>query len=86
MEALEGLLADAEDVLRKLGLPYRVVVLATGDKSFSSVNTMIWKCGSPAKTLTGKSLVVPTAPIFRPAGAALRSRKRVVVNPNWSTP
>ncbi len=39
MEALEVLVADAEDVLKKLGLPYRVVVLATGDKSFSSVKT-----------------------------------------------
>jgi len=39
MEALEQLTADAEDLLRKLGLPYRVVVLATGDKSFSSVKT-----------------------------------------------
>jgi len=39
MEALEALTADAEDILKKLGLPYRVVVLATGDKSFSSVKT-----------------------------------------------
>jgi seryl-tRNA synthetase len=39
METLEQLTADAEDVLKSLGLPYRVVVLATGDKSFSSVKT-----------------------------------------------
>lgn len=39
MEALEQLTADAEDVLKRLGLPYRVVVLATADKSFSSVKT-----------------------------------------------
>ena len=39
MEALESLTADAEEVLKKLGLPYRVVVLATGDKSFSSTKT-----------------------------------------------
>lgn len=39
MEALEQLTADAEEVLKKLGLPYRVVVLATGDKSFSSTKT-----------------------------------------------
>jgi len=39
MEALEQLTADAEDILKKLGLPYRVVVLATGDKSFSSTKT-----------------------------------------------
>jgi len=39
MEALEQLTSDAEDLLKKLGLPYRVVVLATGDKSFTSVKT-----------------------------------------------
>jgi seryl-tRNA synthetase len=39
MEALEQLTADAEEVLKRLGLPYRVVVLATGDKSFSSTKT-----------------------------------------------
>jgi len=39
MEALEQLTADAEEVLKRLGLAYRVVVLATGDKSFSSVKT-----------------------------------------------
>jgi seryl-tRNA synthetase len=38
-EALEALVGDAEEVLKQLGLPYRVVVLATGDKSFSSVKT-----------------------------------------------
>jgi seryl-tRNA synthetase len=38
-EALESLVNDAEEVLKQLGLPYRVVVLATGDKSFSSVKT-----------------------------------------------
>ena len=39
MEALEALTADAEDILKKLGLPYRVVALATGDKSFASTKT-----------------------------------------------
>jgi seryl-tRNA synthetase len=38
-EALESLVGNAEEVLKLLGLPYRVVVLATGDKSFSSVKT-----------------------------------------------
>jgi len=38
-EALELLVDNAEEVLKLLELPYRVVVLATGDKSFSSVKT-----------------------------------------------
>ncbi len=35
-EELEKLTADAEDVLRRLGLAYRVVSLSTGDLSFSA--------------------------------------------------
>lgn len=35
-EELEKLTTDAEDVLRRLGLPYRVVALSTGDLSFAA--------------------------------------------------
>jgi len=36
---LESLTADAEDILKKLELPYRVVTLCTGDIGFSSAKT-----------------------------------------------
>ncbi|MGE5579735.1 MAG: serine--tRNA ligase [Bacillota bacterium] len=38
-EALEQLTDDAEEVLERLGLPYRRVVLSTGDMGFSSAKT-----------------------------------------------
>jgi seryl-tRNA synthetase len=38
-EELERLLSDAEDVLKQLGLPYRVVTLCTGDMGFASAKT-----------------------------------------------
>ncbi|MBL8215015.1 MAG: serine--tRNA ligase [Bryobacterales bacterium] len=38
-EALEKLTSDAEDILKKLGLPFRRVVLCTGDMGFSSAKT-----------------------------------------------
>jgi seryl-tRNA synthetase len=38
-DELERLTADAESVLRKLGLPYRTVVLCTGDMGFGSAKT-----------------------------------------------
>ncbi len=38
-EELESLTANAEEVLRRLGLPYRVVTLCTGDLGFSSAKT-----------------------------------------------
>lgn len=36
---LESLTRDAEEVLQKLGLPYRVVALCTGDLGFASAKT-----------------------------------------------
>ena len=38
-EALERLTGDAEKVLQRLGLPYRVVTLSTGDMGFSAAKT-----------------------------------------------
>jgi seryl-tRNA synthetase len=39
MDELEGMAADAEEVLKRLELPYRVVVLATGDMGFAAAKT-----------------------------------------------
>ncbi len=39
MDELEGMVADAEEVLKRLGLPYRVVVLSTGDMGFAAAKT-----------------------------------------------
>ena len=38
-EELEKLLMDAEEVLQKLGIPYRVVVLCVGDLGFAAAKT-----------------------------------------------
>ncbi|MEK6790974.1 MAG: serine--tRNA ligase [Deltaproteobacteria bacterium] len=38
-DELEKLLSNAEEVLKKLGLPYRVVSLCTGDMGFSAAKT-----------------------------------------------
>ncbi len=38
-DELEKLTSDAEDILRKLNLPYRVVILCTGDLGFASAKT-----------------------------------------------
>jgi seryl-tRNA synthetase len=48
MEELESLVGNAEDVLQQLGLPYRVVLLCTGDMGFSAVKTYdleVWMPG-----------------------------------------
>ncbi len=38
-EELEKLISDAEEILRRLDLPYRVITLCTGDMGFSSAKT-----------------------------------------------
>ncbi|MCX7739377.1 MAG: serine--tRNA ligase, partial [Hydrogenothermaceae bacterium] len=38
-EELERMTSDAEDVLKLLGIPYRVVLLCTGDMGFASAKT-----------------------------------------------
>jgi seryl-tRNA synthetase len=50
-EELEGLTRDAEEILEKLKLPYRRVVLCTGDMGFSSAKTYdleVWLPGQNA--------------------------------------
>ena len=47
--ALEELTHDAEDILQKLGLPYRVMALSTGDIGFGPPRPMTSKCGCPAQ-------------------------------------
>ncbi|MFP4218643.1 MAG: serine--tRNA ligase [Salinarchaeum sp.] len=47
-DRLEGLVAEAEEVLTQLGLPYRVLTLCTGDLTFASAKTYdieVWAPG-----------------------------------------
>ena len=39
MDALEGMVADAEHILQQLGLAYRTIVLCTGDMGFGAAKT-----------------------------------------------
>ncbi len=48
-QALEQLTADAESVLKALNLPYRVIVLSTGDMGFSSAKTYDLEVWIPAQ-------------------------------------
>ncbi|MEN3038093.1 MAG: serine--tRNA ligase [Candidatus Kryptonium sp.] len=48
-DELEALVRDAEEVLQLLNIPYRVVLLCTGDMSFSSAKTYDIEVWSPAE-------------------------------------
>jgi seryl-tRNA synthetase len=48
-DALEQMVGHAEKVLQRLGLPYRVVLLCTGDMSFASAKTYDLEVWLPAQ-------------------------------------
>jgi seryl-tRNA synthetase len=51
MDELEAMVADAEEVLKRLELPYRVVQLAAGDMGFSAAKSYdleVWLPGQEA--------------------------------------
>jgi seryl-tRNA synthetase len=48
-DELESLTHDAEDILQKLGLPYRVIVLCTGDMGFAAAKTYDLEVWLPAQ-------------------------------------
>lgn len=48
-EELEKMTANAEDILQKLNLPYRVMTLATGDMGFSAAKTYDLEVWIPAQ-------------------------------------
>jgi seryl-tRNA synthetase len=51
MAELESMVADAEEVLKRLDLPYRVVALSTGDMGFAAAKTYdleVWLPGQQA--------------------------------------
>jgi seryl-tRNA synthetase len=48
-EALEEMVGHAENILRKLGLPYRVMLLCTGDMGFGAAKTYDLEVWLPAQ-------------------------------------
>jgi seryl-tRNA synthetase len=48
-EALEDMLGHAENILKKLGLPYRVITLCTGDMGFGAAKTYDIEVWLPAQ-------------------------------------
>jgi len=49
MDELEGMVGDAEEILKRLGLAYRVVVLCSGDMGFNSAKTYDIEVWLPAQ-------------------------------------
>jgi seryl-tRNA synthetase len=51
-DRLEGLLSEAEEVLRRLGLPYRVLTMCTGDMGFTQAKKYDIEVWAPGDDMT----------------------------------
>lgn len=75
---LEGLLSDAEEVLKRLGLAYRVVVLCTGDLGFSAAKTYDIEVWMPAQERYREISSCSNFEGFQARRAGIRMRRRGV--------
>lgn len=73
-EALEQLTSDAEDVLRKLELPYRVVALCSGDIGFASAKTYDLEVWLPSYASYREISSCSNVEDFQPRRANIRFR------------
>ncbi|MCH9029881.1 MAG: serine--tRNA ligase, partial [Bacteroidetes bacterium] len=48
-DELENIVSDAEDILKALKIPYRILLLCTGDRSFSAAKSYDIETWSPAE-------------------------------------
>ena len=72
---LESLTADAEEILRRLGLHYRVVLLCTGDMGFSSAKTYDLEVWLPSQNAFREISSCSNFEDFQARRAEIRFRK-----------
>jgi seryl-tRNA synthetase len=82
-EQLEKLTHDAEDILQKLGLHYRVVVLSTGDMSFSSAKTYDLEVWLPGQQLFREISSCSNFESFQARRANIRYRQEEKKKPSF---
>ncbi len=73
-EALEQMTRDAEAVLRRLGLPYRVVTLSTGDLGFAAAKTYDIEIWLPSQSAYREISSVSNCEAFQARRANIRYR------------
>src|SRR5215831_10564636 len=73
-EQLEKLTHDAEEILRKLGLHYRVMVLSTGDMGFSAAKTYDLEVWLPGQQLFREISSCSNCESFQARRAGIRFR------------
>ena len=84
-EELEKMTANAENILQKLNLPYRVVALSTGDMASQLLRLTTWKFGSQHKIPTVKSQAVQIQKISKHVVPKFATVMKQMVRLNFST-
>jgi seryl-tRNA synthetase len=82
-EQLEKLTHDAEEILQKLGLHYRVVVLCTSDMSFSSAKTYDLEVWLPGQQLFREISSCSNFESFQARRANIRYRQEEKKKPGF---
>jgi len=82
-EELEGLTLDAEKVLQKLGLPYRVVQLCTGDMGFAAAKTYDLEVWFPSERQYREISSCSNFESFQARRAAIRYRPGPKAKPEY---
>ena len=73
-DELDKLTADAEDILQRLGLPYRTMALSTGDMGFSSAKTYDIEVWLPSQGAYKEISSCSNCEAFQARRANIRSR------------
>jgi seryl-tRNA synthetase len=83
MAELESMVADAEEVLKRLGLAYRVLVLCTGDMGFSAAKTYDLEVWLPGQNAYREISSCSNCTDFQARRASLRYRPTVKGKPRF---
>lgn len=83
MDELESMVADAEEILKRLGLPYRVVVLSTGDMGFQSAKTYDVEVWLPGQEAYREISSCSNCTDFQARRASLRYRPEAKAKPRF---
>jgi len=83
IDELERLTGDAEDVLKRLGMPYRVVALCTGDLGFAGAKTYDLEIWMPQRNDFVEVSSCTNCWDFQARRASIRFKRNAVAKPEY---
>jgi len=82
-DELENLVSDAEDILKALKIPYRILLLCTGDLSFSAAKCYDIETWSPAENKWLEASSCSNFGDFQARRASIRFRRKSAKKPEF---